>query len=65
MVREPTRGTGEVFTATLKPTFPFPLPLAGVANVIQGTPLLAVHAHVAFTVTVLGPPAAATDVAVG
>ena len=64
-VRLPTRAAEEVFAATLKPTLPFPLPLAGVVSVIQGTPLLAVQAHPAFTVTVPGPPAAVTEIEVG
>ena len=54
-----------MFRATLSVTVPFPLPLAGVVSVIQGTPLLAVHAHPAFTATVAGPPDAATDIDAG
>ena len=64
MLREPTRPAVAVFAATLKPSDPFPLPLAGVVSVIQLTVLLAVHGHPALVVmpTVPVPPAAGIDV---
>ena len=64
MLMEPTRPVVKVFAATLKPSEPFPLPLAVVVSVIQVTVLLAVHGHPALVVmpTVPVPPAAGIDV---
>src|SRR5688500_16964076 len=64
MLMEPTRPVVAVFDATLKPSDPFPLPLAVVVSVIQVTVLLAVHGHPALVVmpTVPVPPAAGIDV---
>ena len=53
-----------VLEATLKPTLPFPFPLAPAVTVIHGALLDAVHAHPALveTVTVVpGPPAESKD----
>jgi hypothetical protein len=44
-----------VFAATLKPTAPFPVPVAPDITVIHGSLLLAVHAHAAVVVTLTVP----------
>lgn len=56
-----------VFAATLKPTFPFPVPVAPDVMVIHGALLLAVHAQPppAVTVTIPVLAAAATFASVG
>ena len=63
MLMVPTRPVVAVLAATVKPSDPFPLPLAAVVSVIQLTVLLAVHGHPAVAVmpTDPGPPAAAID----
>ena len=55
------RVVDEVFAATVNDTDPFPLPAAAPEKVIQGAPLVAVHAHPPGAVTLNDPdpPAAA------
>jgi hypothetical protein len=54
IVSEPDRAA-PVFAATLKPTAPFPVPVAPDITVIHGSLLLAVHAHAAVVVTLTVP----------
>lgn len=67
MFNVPDRDEVVVFAATLKPTEPLPLPLAGVVRVIHEARALAVHGQLvpAVTATLPVPPAAAIDVEVG
>ena len=65
MFNVPDRTVVVVFAATLNPTEPLPLPLAGVVSVIHEAREFAVHGQVAVTVTLPVPPAAGSDVEVG
>jgi hypothetical protein len=68
IVSVPVRGADVVFAAALKPTVPFPLPVAGVVNVSQSALLdAAVHAQpgVVVIVTEPVPPGSANDWLVG
>lgn len=67
MFNVPDRTVVAVFAATLNPTDPLPLPLAGVVRVIHETRELAVHVQPvpAATVTLPVPPAAGIEVDAG
>lgn len=66
MLRVPVRA-GPVLAAAVKPTVPFPLPLAPLVIVIQPDPLSAVQAQldVVATENVELPPATGTERVVG
>lgn len=63
IVSVPVRPVAEVFTATLKPAVPEPVPVAPLVTVIQSSLLVALHGQVAPAVTVLlpVPPAKPND----
>lgn len=55
IVRVPVRVEAALFAARLKPTVPFPEPVAPLVTVIQGALLTAVHAQPVAALTLLLP----------